>query len=143
MHAMLGTYCMQNFITQMYFIFTDPDYSINDNKYMPYIIIPHFALHISSFEFVLSLKRNLHYNTIWPEMRWHSLLFAYRSLFTLVSIYVGYCTEITRIGIVFLTFILADFVTHKLKNKDSTTMRDNKWPDYIPKQYVYTLTQTY
>lgn len=136
-HAILGSYCMMNFITQMYFIFTNTDYNILDNKYMPYIIIPHFALHISSFEFILSSKRNLHYNIIWPEMRWHSLLFAYRSLLSIVASYIDFYPEVIKIVIVFMTFILADIVTQKLKSNESTTMRDNKWPEYIPKQYVY------
>lgn len=49
----------------------------------------HALLHVSSFEFHLPARRNTRYNVIWPEMRWHTMIFAYRSLAVLMMHWAG------------------------------------------------------
>lgn len=98
----------------------------------------HAALHVSSFEFVLPRRRNRAYNIIWPEMRWHSMAFAYRSLAVtlvawlrqrgaLAAAWEGPC----RAAAVFATMAAADAAT-RLLGDGSTSMRGNPFPDYVP-----------
>lgn len=44
----------------------------------------HALLHVTSFQFHVPDRRNLKYNVIWPEMRWHTMIFAYRSIAVLI-----------------------------------------------------------
>jgi hypothetical protein len=117
----------------------------------------HFLLHITSFIFNISNKRNLTYNIIWPEMKWHSLLFAYRSLITMTFIWFQQnqfidknTLFISRIAVVYLTMASADYVSWIFKDdKKLTTMRDNPYPKNTPKMLIkyinlfYSISQVY
>lgn len=143
MHAILGATCLVHFLYQVVRMFTEPAYNILEHPWMPLLIVPHAALNLSSFEFALSGLRNLKYNIIWPEMRWHSMIFAYRSILCLL---IAYATARVRLGettaamlraaVVFSTFVGADVVTSALRSRSTTTMRDNPWPEYVPRAYA-------
>lgn len=102
----------------------------------------HAALHITSFNFKLQDKRNKAYNIIWPEMRWHTLIFAYRSI---LALYVQYLTnnhiispllnKLLRVPIVLGTIAIADYVTNYY-SKQGTTMRDNPYPQWVSPTYI-------
>lgn len=107
----------------------------------------HAMMHISSFEFLIPSRRNRVYNIIWPEMRWHSLVFAYRSLILMMVLYLSWLDYIPAIAtvyirgpLVFLTMMTADQITEYYKStektlkEDETTMRSNPYPSYVPTQ---------
>lgn len=86
----------------------------------------HTLLHVTSLQFGVPDRRNTRYNVIWPEMRWHTMIFAYRSLavlfmhwFVTVSSsfygidFISSPQRITEIrgAIVLLTMAFADLVT--------------------------------
>lgn len=111
-------------------------------------IAAHAGLHLSSFEFILPSRRNKVYNVIWPEFRWHSMIFSYRSLLINTAIWLscnGHITPeltlILRPAIVMLTLYTADIVTdffkkNDLVDKDDSTMRGNPYPHYVPQWYI-------
>lgn len=139
-HAVLGAACMAHFAYQTARMFSSPGYTILEHPWMPFLLLPHLALHVSSFEFALSSSRNLKYNIIWPEMRWHSLIFAYRSILCIAAAYYArhrwLVQTVLRTAVVFSTFCAADYTTLLLRSKDTTTMRNNPWPEYVPARYV-------
>jgi hypothetical protein len=99
----------------------------------------HAALHISSFEFILPQKRNFTYNIIFPEMRFHTMIFAYRALLCMIiNIYIKQFAFLKGI-IVILTMISADYVTNYYKNKgysNGTMMRNNAYSNGRLSKYV-------
>ena len=54
---------------------------------IPLTVLLHAALHLTSFQFIIGSKRNRKYNVIWPEMRWHTALFASRSLLAMLALH--------------------------------------------------------
>lgn len=106
-------------------------------------IMVHAMMHVTSFEFIIPSRRNRVYNIIWPEMRWHSLVFAYRSLvlmtllwFAWVGTIPSHLTPWLRGPLVMTTMVVADIITSHYKKidaiKDSeTTMRSNPYPSYV------------
>lgn len=106
-------------------------------------IFVHAMMHVTSFQFLIPSRRNRVYNIIWPEMRWHSLVFAYRSLLmmcVLWSAWIGmiptYVTPWIRGPLVLATMALADSITSYYILMDAitetdTTMRTNPYPSYI------------
>ena len=106
----------------------------------------HAGLHVSSFQFELPTKRNKSYNIIWPEMRWHTLIFAYRSIIAVTmqwladkEYYPMIMNDLLRGPLVLLTMLMADVVTDYYKKNDqfnSTTMRGNPYPRWVPEWYI-------
>jgi len=120
------------------------------------LMLVHMSLHITSFQFVIPNRRNMVYNVIWPEMRWHSLIFAYRSIAVMFVIWLEqrkllplHLDMWARGGIVITAMLLADYATNHYKAWDSTTMRKNPYPSYIPQSYIrihnlfYSLSQIF
>lgn len=118
-------------------------------------ILVHAALHVSSFEFILPRKRNKVYNVIWPEMRWHSMIFAYRSVVLMFLIWLGLNSYLSapfiayiRGPIVIATMLSADYATWYYKTiqtsveQSDSTMRGNPYPPYVP-QGVITVHNTF
>lgn len=133
MHKLLGLYCLVHYTYRIlsFILFGDMGFAKDTSTFLS--ILPHFLLHVSSFEFEISNRRNAVYNIIWPEMRWHSMIFAYRSLFAMLAMLwlpYFYCT-IGRGIIVLGTMFLADTVTNYYEAKDGT-MRGNPFPPGTP-----------
>lgn len=112
----------------------------------------HAALHITSFQFILSNRRNKVYNIIWPEMRWHTMIFSYRSIVTWLVMWLGVDSWPMRVAIVFMTMICADVATLYYKNSGKvemgdSTMRSNPYPYWVPRwaikvhNYFYSASQ--
>lgn len=109
----------------------------------PVSIVVHAMMHVTSFQFLIPSRRNRVYNIIWPEMRWHSMVFAYRSLLMMTILWLAwvgsipsYVTPWIRGPLVLATMGLADSITHYYTNIDAiketeTTMRNNPYPSYI------------
>ena len=107
-------------------------------------IVVHAGLHVSSFEFVIPSRRIKSYNIIWPEFRFHSLIFAYRSLIAMVIMWgiVDVRTACVARGLlVIITIVLADIVTQHYKKiglveTNDSTMRGNPYPTWFPKNLI-------
>lgn len=123
---------------------------------VPACVLLHAALHASSFQFVVGARRNRRYNVIWPEMRWHSAIFAGRSLATMLCIWATPNPRTwVRAAIVAATMALADLVTARYKAADvatasatasattTTTMRDNPYPEGTPAWVIRPLNAFY
>ena len=141
-HKTLGILTLSSFIYRSYALVRYNDMQFNNNYLTILNILIHFMLHISSFEFILLKKRNKAYPIIWAEYRWHSLIFAYRSLITLLScilltnIISEYKLKLIRSSILISTMVVADYVTMYYKKKDmieknDSTMRGMPFPSYI------------
>lgn len=116
-----------------------------DNSWFSLICIAiHAMLHVSSFQFILSTKRNKVYNIIWPEMRWHSMIFAYRSIVLMFLIWLCMNAYLHPAVVVYLrgpivigTMMCADGITAFYKSRNmvdnaDSTMRGNPYPPYVP-----------
>lgn len=82
-------------------------------------MLPHLLLHISSFVFRVLHNRMLTEKLamfIWEELRFHSMIFAYRSCFSILL-------PSYRVFFVFLTMAMADLITFLIGNPDITTIR--------------------
>lgn len=119
-----------------------------------WLLLLHALLHATSFQFVVPNRRNAVYNIIWPEMRLHSMFFAYRALLVMLVIWLQERNLVPlrwdiwmRGAIVMLTMAAADLVTHAYRGVP--TMRNNPWPAYVPRWYAkahnffYSLSQLF
>lgn len=159
MHKVVGSICLLNFIKHLSSALVYGSCFFNYSYSYSYLLLLfiHASLHVTSFEFILSNRRNLSYNIIWPEMRWHSLLFAYRSL--LIMLLFRYENEIrvvfglSRYLVVIGTMVSADAVSYALPQKkdekELKTMRDNPYPkgtsEYVIKaiNLFYSISQVF
>ena len=86
-HKILGVFVLSHFAYRLCYE-TSNELGFADASYADLAaIVIHALLHVSSFQFALPLKRNFAYNTIWPEMRMHSLIFAWRSVAVLLLLW--------------------------------------------------------
>lgn len=140
----LGHFCWRFGLYQIMgsmFMETDPS--------IPFWILVHAGLHISSFQFIISSRRNKTYNIIWPEMRWHSLIFAYRSILAMAVQWLAnqnripwMAADVVRPLIAMGTFLAADYVTYYYKNigqveKQDSTMRGMPYPTWVSRYPSY------
>lgn len=143
MHKLFGVLGLSHYIYRLYNLarygtmFFDASYAT-----LAWIGV-HAMMHVTSFEFHLPQRRNKTYNIIWPEMRWHSLIFAYRSVLMMFVLWLSWRNVIPphiavylRGPLVLLTMATADRVTAYYKEQgtlqnDETTMRSNPYPSYV------------
>jgi len=146
-HKLLGLLCLSHFIYRIAEGFTYGVLTFTPVSTLVWIGI-HASLHISSFQFVLPQKRNHVYNTIWPEMRLHTMIFAYRSIITMFCIYLAQHHDLPVLwlnlvkGVIVMgTIISADVVTWYYKEtgkvgKGDSTMRSNPYPTWVSPQFI-------
>jgi hypothetical protein len=114
-HKFFGMYVLINFCHHYLKYF----YNKENIYFNLFNLLPHFLLHISSFNFKVLPQRFLSPKFImfiWEELRLHSMIFSYRALFILL--FPQY-----RIPIIFLTMIAADAVTLLVGNENISTVR--------------------
>lgn len=141
-HKIIGSVILGHFVYRLWLWFSTGDLGFaNDPHVLTWISI-HALLHVSSFQFILPSRRNMVYNIIWPEMRWHSLIFAYRALAVMLCIWfyeqemISHMACVTlRCGIILATMLIADRVTHIFKS-ETKTMRNNPYPAYISSTFI-------
>ena len=97
LHGLLGLYVLCHFIYRFYIFFVVDNYNNNneyddgDNDDMGFrsmssysnfllVFLPHFILQVSGFGFHIPRKRHPDGNRIWPEYRWHALIFFCRCM---------------------------------------------------------------
>ena len=129
-HKAVGVFTLAHFAFRMYLLATVGSMRFDRSPTTLACIGMHAFLHVTAFEFVLPRRRNMVYNIIFPEMRWHTLVFAYRALLCmLVTIYFPQYKFVNGV-VVILTMIGADAATRRFSNT-STMMRGNAYPSYV------------
>lgn len=121
-HKLHGIYCLCNYFFQFTNYYYHKTMILN-----PYILAPHIMLHVTSFVFQVLSRRPVTNDGkiiskmsmfIWSELRLHSLLFGWRSCFSII--FPEY-----SVLIVFATMILADIATWCYGTPNITTVRGN------------------
>lgn len=148
-HKILGVAVLGHFAYRGWLFCQYGDMMLNASWITFFWILVHGLLHVTSFQFIIPSRRNKTYNIIWPEMRFHTMIFAYRSLVTMLVMWLnmgGYISEVTshmlRPMIVLGTMAVADYTTYYYKHveekvaKDDSTMRGNPYPSYVPEWYI-------
>jgi hypothetical protein len=143
-HKSLGLLCLINFGYRLYSLLTTGSSGYEEYSTLNVTTLCiHASLHFSSFIFALSNKRNKTYNIIWPEARWHSMVFAYRSIIMiLIHYYVTDCSYFIRCGVIILTMACADIVSRSVPS-GTMTMRDNPYPKYVSPQMANVFNTVY
>lgn len=140
-HKILGITCLAHFGWRMYMFALYHNMKFDRSWVELGLIAVHSLLHLTSFQFALSSKRNKTYNIIWPEMRMHTMIFAMRSIVTWYLLWLGVNNGPERIVVVFATIACADLVTWYYKTlgkveENDSTMRGNPYPDYVSKTFI-------
>ena len=119
------------------------------------LLLLHFFLHITSFQFLLPYNRNMNDPMIWNEFRLHSMIFTYRHLFFTViksqnvitiSIFNNTCIQLF---IVLTTCYVSDYVTKLYGSYLIRTTNKMPYPEYysdnriIINKMFYSYTQFY
>jgi len=135
MHKILGVLVLGHIFYRMFLIIMSNVSGLVTSRLTPIWMVIHALLHVSSFQFHLYEKRNRKYNIIWPEFRLHSMIFAYRSIITVLLMWVGgQWNRALRGPLVLGTMVAADTVS-KWYGQD-TTMRANPYPDGTSEKFI-------
>ena len=129
-HKILGVCALASFAYRAVAWFMTGATGLGNNWQTYATMMVHALLHVSSFQFVLSDRRNRVYNIIWPEMRWHTAIFGARSILAMLLILTG-GGQVYRTVLVFATMLAADLVSACLGDKNNTTMRGNPFPAFV------------
>ena len=85
LHKTLGICCLLSFVWRIWHIGVDTDMGFRSH---PHLTVPtltlHLLLNLSSFVFAIPHRRIKEGSRIWPEYRYHSLVFSLRSLATIL-----------------------------------------------------------
>jgi len=139
-HRYLGTFVLLHYIYRIAYRFSsgwkDPYDGEEGSGIVLVTTLLHMALSGTSLFFHIPNKRNRASPMIWPEFRWHSILFAYRSFVAMLIVWgcdrfgvshqhMG--IKALRLILVWTTLYVADFVTNHYKKvalllKDDSTM---------------------
>lgn len=135
MHKILGVLVLGHIFYRMNLIFKLDVSGLATSYWTPFWMGIHALLHVSSFQFRLPEKRNRVYNIIWPEFRLHSMIFAYRSIITVLLTWMGGpWNHALRGPLVLGTMAAADAVT-RWYGQD-TTMRGNPYPSGTSEKFI-------
>ena len=126
-HKIMGSLVLGHIGYRINLILKLGDSGLGTSAWTPFWMVLHALLHVSSFQFKIPAKRNRTYNIIWPEVRLHSMIFAYRSIIAvMLTWFGGYWNHALRGPLVIGTIFAADAVTDKFGQ--DTTMRGNPYP---------------
>jgi hypothetical protein len=133
-HKILGVFCLIHFGWRIYaYEFWGSTRFFEDGWITPISLSVHAVLSISSFIFRLSLVRHSKRNQIWPEFRWHSAIFSFRSIVILALWKFAAESVLMRWGAVMVTMVCADVATASFRNQEyGTTMRQMPMPNFYP-----------
>lgn len=146
-HKLLGISCLVHYMYRFYLVATCHSMMFRADWTTVMCIALHMSLNATSFFFKISGFRIKSAPMIYPEMRWHSLIFAYRSLVTMglmwVSRHYGWISPLyLRSGAVLLTLYFADKTTEYYPQQ-GTTMRVMPKPDYFTPTFSLCLNRFY
>ena len=89
-HKLLGLYAICHFAYRYHAFFagdlsTDMGFANGRPHRTALLLAPHLALQLSGLRFIIPRRRVTEGSRIWPEYRWHALVFASRSLALMAS----------------------------------------------------------
>lgn len=158
-HKVLGVLALAHFVWRIVRLVREGGMGFDGGWGTLACIGVHAGLHVTSFYFILPSRRNKVYNVIWPEMRWHTMIFAYRSILACILLWARerwswpwWPVDAGRGALVFATMLCADAATmyYKAKNQveaSDSSMRGNPYPGYSPGwavkglNYFYSVSQ--
>merc|ERR550525_1477552 len=134
-HRYLGTLVLLNYIYRIILRYTTGKPFGDDEASWEvlFVIVLHSALSLTSLLFHIPQKRNTSNPMIWPEFRWHSILFGCRSFIAMFWVWICLRVHIPidsvlakcgRITIVMVNLWLADKVTIHYK-KMALVLKDD------------------
>jgi len=149
-HKLLGVSCILNFIYRFYNII-NYNLGFQDDYWTLTWIIMHMALSGTSLVFRIPTNRISKRPMIYPEFRAHSILFAYRSLFVMLLMWLiqsNTWLKVTRALTVLGTLVIADLISmHYILTSTETTMRGMPFNENVSKNmrnfmnFFYSLSQ--
>lgn len=145
-HKGLGILALCSFVYRLSLYMDVPlDMAFATQTYLtlPTILL-HFALNATSFIFKLPNRRISKGTRIWPEYRFHSLVFTSRSLAIMLLIYIEQTFHLPRLHglnyvIVIGTMLAADYGSHMAGKYQSNSIRDLDSPVVV--RYLFSLMQ--
>jgi hypothetical protein len=142
LHKTLGLLVLSNFIYRFYLLFFYGTMRLNTPIALGMSVM-HGALSISSLVFHIPQKRHATLPMIYPEFRFHSILFGLRSVACcFVEHYTPVYLKLYCKGLVcFLTMMLADMVTMRHAAPGDTTMRGMPFAESIPEHECAKITR--
>jgi len=138
-HKYLGSICLLNYGYRYinYLIYNTMNLCNNFGLLM---IFSHGLLSISSLIFHIPSVRNPSKPMIYPEFRLHSIVFGLRSVIVSFLYYYNF-HYLYIISTCYLTFILADIITHNYSSpKNGNTMRNMPFDNNISKEIQNKIT---
>lgn len=140
-HAFIGGYALIHLFYRYCQFFRDDavDMGLDTSALTLLLFFPHALLQVSGFGFQIPRKRHPEGNRIWPEYRWHALVFFLRCLSLLAlawyrkrNVLVDFDPYYNAL-IIFLTMIGADAVTKhfQLIGESSPTIRGLNAPSGV------------
>lgn len=89
MHKVIGVLVLAHYAWRAWLLLTTGFSGLDGGLFTAGCIAVHALLHLTSFQFRLDNRRNRVHNIIWPEMRWHTAIFAMRSVAVLVAMWLA------------------------------------------------------
>lgn len=142
-HKTLGLACLLSYAYRFAQV-GDSDMGFASSNETLASIALHMTLSVSSLIFRIPTKRTLSHYRIWPEYRLHSIVFAWRSLLTMLVTWVE-----GRLGlepmyplntlVVLLCFTASDYATYSVGEAASKSIRDLNVPPVV--QFAFSWIQ--
>ena len=142
-HKLLGFACLLSYAYRFAQV-GDRDMGFTSSIETLVSILLHMTLSVSSMIFKIPAKRTLTHYRIWPEYRLHSIVFAWRSLLTMLVTWVE-----GRLGldpmyplntlVVLLCFTASDYATYSVGEAASKSIRDLNVPPFV--QFAFSWIQ--
>lgn len=154
-HKVLGVLVLGHFVWRLWRLVAHGGMGFDGGMGTLGWIMVHAGLHVTSFQFILPARRNKVYNVIWPEMRWHTMIFAYRSVAVWALLWARerymwpwWVVDAVRGVAVFATMLGADTATRYYKarkqvDEGDSSMRGNPHPAYVPGWVTKTVNYFY
>jgi hypothetical protein len=141
-HKIFGFGSLLHYIYRCFHYFFYGNLGFDNSNTTLFLIIMHFCLSSSSLIFKIPSNRIYKSPMIWPEFRLHSIIFANRSLFTMIlfwyqmhfPLYTNYF-NILRYCLTIFTIYCADAATNYYKallKPGESTMRTMGYPENTP-----------
>lgn len=151
LHKLIGVFCLVHYLYRLGALALTGSmrFEKDSQPKLVFLFLVHLLLSWSSFVFPLPQKRNQSKPMIWPELRWHNVVFATRSILDALLHILGlghYC--LARVALAMAAMVAADYVSSFYANQ-STTMRGMPFPASAGKRFVsgvnlfYALSQIY
>lgn len=143
-HKILGVLVLLSYFVRFFYFFDDMAFRSHPDWTIPSIAL-HWLLTASSFQFKIPQRRIRDGGRIWPQYRWHALIFTTRYLLFIALYWYEQLKGLQpnydmNFAIVMVIMAAADFVTYAVGDDfRSNTIRDLDGPGVI--KFVFSIMQ--